>query len=52
MTGTARIVTGWDGAGVEVVGIVDGDQTVKIAREKGGVETLKVGQNERVRMRT
>jgi hypothetical protein len=51
VTGTARVVTHWDGSGIEAIGTLAQEQTVKIARNKIGEEVLKVGPNERVKMR-
>jgi len=51
VTGTARVVTQWDRTGIEVIGTMPQEQTFTIARSKIGTETLKVGPNEKVRLR-
>ncbi len=51
VTGTARVVTQWDGTGIEVIGTMPQEQAVTITRSRIGTETLKVGPNEKVRIR-
>jgi len=39
------------GAGLEVVGILEKEQTVKITRPGNGVQTVTLAANERVKVR-
>ena len=49
--GTARLVTDLYGAAVDLVGIVDGEQTVTLTRPKSGVRTVTLTGNERIKVR-
>ena len=49
--GSGRIITQWDGTGLEAVGNMAEEQTLKITRAKGGIQTVTLGGNERVRIR-
>jgi len=49
--GSGRMVTDLYGGGIELVGILEGAQTVKIERAKNGVQTVTVAGNERVKVR-
>lgn len=49
--GTARLVTDLYGAAVELVGIVEGEQTVTLTRPKSGVRRVTLTGNERIKVR-
>jgi len=50
--GTARLVTDLYGAGLEVVGIAEVEQKVKLTRPGSGVQPVTVAANERVKVRS